>query len=69
MHNSAPTCSFPLRTFPSSSYVQDAGVGRAALRSCWDKLPQYTECAEKHLTAKQRSTWSAPDFYVKGEKQ
>lgn len=57
--------------FPSPSplpfpFSQDAGIGREALQKCWDKLPQYTACAEKHLTAKQRETWSAPSFYLGG---
>ncbi len=41
-------------------------MGRAALRQCADKLAAYTSCAEQHLTAKQRATWSPPEYYTKG---
>ncbi len=44
--------------------LQDPGIGRQALAKCADKLPMYTACAEKHLTAKQKSTWAAPQHYT-----
>jgi hypothetical protein len=49
---------------PHTLTPQDAGVGRAALAQCQSQLAAYTACAEAHLTAKQRSTWTAPQVYV-----
>ena len=43
--------------------MQEPGVGRIALRTCADKLGPYAQCADKHLTAKQRELVSAPKFY------
>lgn len=49
--------------FPPCLNPQDPGMAREALRTCKDKLPAYVECAEKHMTAKQRELVLAPQVY------
>ena len=42
------------------------GGNKNALESCASdgSLTAYTNCAEKHISIKQKSTWSAPQSYI-----
>jgi hypothetical protein len=43
-----------------------ADAGKAALARCAEggRLAAYVACAEQHLSAKQRTTWQAPQNYL-----